>query len=295
MSVTDDLVIFTTADVKYELFVIPFIASCLEFNPGAFVEVGVANAARFRRQNEQAIKRLTNRYGTSFRVRDVPTHRKVPPNSLRFMYEPIEKRKYTYISDIDIFHLEEIAPLHTEKMQETGLPYSNMRRWGRDQLTGLHFTLTDAFYPLPQYPDDQSDRDEILLFQIVADKGLELPDPALDFRPVHGFHISLNRRPAGGSTGFKWEFKNRMINNYLFFTSSPFWRDIFPHLDKQYQNIFALMDFIIEERAPQKFKDVDRKWLKANVLLNETAPARTGNRKSKRFGKIRRLFGTGRS
>ena len=151
--------IYACGDHKYEDFAPLFIASCLWSNPEATVEIGVEDADRFADVHRQAMSRLTAAHGTgAFLVRSVawrtPQKRRILPNSVRFITEPVTPSEYVYISDIDIVTLEPgIAEQHIADMARTGLPYSNWVRTGRKRLTGLHFSRHDWQYPLPPLDD----------------------------------------------------------------------------------------------------------------------------------------------
>lgn len=119
-------------------------------------------------------------------------------NSYRFIVEPMIKREYVYIGDIDIMILENVFDKHSY-IFEKGLPYSNIVRVNSKKLTGLHFCRYDKQYPLPNINDliDSVFNDEDLLYAIMDRKGLIYP--ADEYRkiqrPVHGIHMSLNRMP----------------------------------------------------------------------------------------------------
>lgn len=88
--------------------------------------------------------------------------------------------EYVYIGDIDIIVLDStIVDQHLKLMAKTGLPYSNRARGGpRAQLSGLHFTRYDAYYPVPDVSDIDitQEVDEALLYKIVQRRGLPIQD-----------------------------------------------------------------------------------------------------------------------
>ncbi|MEM9263224.1 MAG: hypothetical protein AAGA22_06570 [Pseudomonadota bacterium] len=265
---TSELVIFTVADRRYEPFILPYIASCLTFNPTAFVEIGVEDAEAFRLSNQEAIDLLTNQFGDAFLIRNV-TFIKGAPGSARFMNETNVRRRYLYIGDIDIFVLEEIAPKHIDKMAETGLPYSNTIRQGKRRLTGLHFTETNALYPLDAFDGDVTHHDEVLLYERVLKKGLPLPNKDETFRPLHGFHLSLNRRPTC-AIGYSWSLNNWFfLDAFLKLTETDLWRTLFPMLDARYKTVFAVLDFILETKYPWEYEKLDRRWLLPKSLFDD--------------------------
>jgi len=262
---TKNLVIYTTANRPYEPFVLPYMASCLEFNPGAYVEVGVEDADRFRRENYEALELLHARYGASMDVTTADFSHGAP-HSARFLNESETQREFIYIGDIDIFILEEIAPKHIEIMKTINLPYSNILRKGRKALSGLHFSRTDAFYPLPEVDETIVNLDEAMLYQMVVKKGLQLPPEDFNERPLHGFHMSLNRRPYC-SQGYYWGLNGLLVKPYLNFTQTDFWQSFLLLLDVPYQALFTSMDFTLELRYREHYKEIDRRWLLASRLF----------------------------
>ena len=263
----ESLVVYTTANKAYEPFVLPYMAGFLESNPGVYVEVGVEDADVFRSENQQAFELLRSRYGPSM---DVTTadFSVGAPHSARFLNESQMKREFLYIGDIDIFILQEIMPQHLKIMKGLNLPYSNIIRKGRQALSGLHFTRTDAFYPIENIDGKIVNFDEAMLYQMILLKGHNLPPEDFQERPSHGFHMSLNRRPAG-TRNLDWTLYKIYVPHFLEFTQSEFFRNLFSYFAKPYQNIFALMDMVAEAKYPDKYSEYDRSWLNASLLFSD--------------------------
>jgi len=245
--------ILACADRKYEDFAPIFIAACLWSNPDATVEIGVENSDQFNRANLQAVSVLSSAYGRdAFLVRDAIWHhkngRKILPNSVRFLTEPMMPSEYVYISDIDIVTLQsDIANKHVAFMARTGLPYSNWLRTGHERLTGLHFCRRDWQYPLPPYEDLIATRinDEQLLYMLVRRK-LGFDPPIIEkFRPLHGIHMSPSRTPNGsvrnGRARPGWYIKPHREGWNRFRNTGSF-RDLEPHLSERIRTFVAQID-----------------------------------------------------
>ncbi len=264
---TQNLVIYTTANRPYEPFVLPYMASCLEFNPGAYVEVGVEDADRFRSENTEAFDLLYARYGASMDITNADFSHGAP-HSARFLNESETQREFLYIGDIDMFIIEEITPKHLMIMERFNLPYSNILRQGKKALSGLHFTRTNAFYPLEKMEGSIVNLDEAMLYQMVAKKGHDMPPEDFRHRPSHGYHVSLNRRPMC-THGLHWGMSPNYLPEYLDFTQSDFFQSLFSCFALAYQRVFTVMDMTLEARYPNAYKDQDRRWLNAHVFFKD--------------------------
>ena len=195
----NDIVFFTCANKAYEHFAPVYAASVLSHLDTARIELGLEDAEAFRRRSG-ALALLEEAFPGRVLVRDVPwtwEGRRIAPNSVRFMQEPVTRATWTYIGDIDIIFLDPLFfDRHLPFMARTGLPYSNSLRPGTNRLSGLHLVRSDAWYPLPGFDGLEPNHDEVLLHDICLRKGLPIQD-AEWFRPVHGIHVSPNREVAG--------------------------------------------------------------------------------------------------
>jgi len=191
-----DLVIFTAANICDEPFVLPYMASCAWFNPNAAMEIRVENRVRFHAENNEGLAVLERHFPGRCLVTQGEYFSRVP-NSVRFLQKPSLAAEYVYIGDVDILVLEEIVPRHLQNMADLRLPYSNIERpHGKGALSGLHFTARDTFYP--QASDGTVSRincDEYVLYDLIIARGLPMPDISHRVRPIHGYHLSLNRDP----------------------------------------------------------------------------------------------------
>ena len=127
----------------------------------------------------------------------LPDGRAIIPNTVRFLSSSRLKAEYVYIGDIDIIILDpQLLYKHLNNMKRTGLPYSNSVRPKTTQMSGLHFSKFNSYYPIPNVSDLDLSRmnDEMVLYEIIKRKRLKLQDRVW-YRPVHGIHISPNRSP----------------------------------------------------------------------------------------------------
>lgn len=243
------LTCFTVADHNYEPWVLPFAAATLWSNPDTHVEIALPNPRQFRKDNDTAAQML----GGRLLLRGADFGEVV--NSVRFLTEPRTRADYLYIADIDILTVEPILPARLEHMARTGLPYSNVLRPPRPnrrpQLTGLHLTEWDAWVPLTEPPPHaRTNLDEELLHDLVAARGLPLPDPADTYRPPHGFHLSLNcdprtpRQPWGGLRDEGY------AERYFELQRTPTWQELGPLFDVRFRRVLVVLETYLTARYP---------------------------------------------
>lgn len=247
-----ELTVFTVADRSYEPFVLPYIASVLHHNPDARIEIGLENPYSFRRNNSKAIPLLQEAYGSRLAFQQ-PDFSRCPANTVRFISTPHLKSDHVYIGDIDILVLEEIAPTHLAQMQRSGLPFNNIIRPGSERLSGLHFSRWDAYYPINIKPEYVLSHDEPTLYRMVKDRDIGMPDPADTFRPLHGFHLSLNTDPR--KVGWGGTRDPNLAASYASFRATQIWRDLEPLLDDRYRRILFVLDVFMAGRHPEIFAD----------------------------------------
>lgn len=117
----------------------------------------------------------------------------------RWILEPKEKTPYTYIGDIDIMICEDICPFHINKMKEEKTIIDNVLRNNKKQMSGLQFVSTNEYYGATKKSRSlKRNREAILdnenfLLNILKESKIKIPSH--DIRPIHGQHVSLNRRP----------------------------------------------------------------------------------------------------
>lgn len=231
----NELLVYTCCDSKYYMFIPLFCLSHLIYNENADIEIGVC-ATKLSDNTEKALNIIREAYPNNKIIIDYSAFknkvfcgRKIINNTARFLIEPQIKNEYTYITDIDIICCEAIMPMHIQDMIVNHSDYSNMVRKNTNRMTGLHFTKTSVYYPLPDISDiNIGNNDEMVLYDIVSRRNNI--DLLRNFRPVHGIHMSLNRPTVEGNSRIpgwgaeKWvggmekimqnEVFNR-INNYL--------------------------------------------------------------------------------
>ena len=247
---------FTVADKRYELFALPYAASVLAHNADARVEICLLDADEFERRNADALRLLAESHGDGRLLLRNMENVGVSPNSARFLETPKVLTEYTYIGDIDILVLEAVSDIHIERMGELGLPYSNQVRTGRRALSGLHFTRSDAYYPV--VPPDGFDPhgDEALLYALVTARGWAMPPKDVKRPGVHGYHMSPNRSPlspqAGSRSTVAWGLgrSKEHLAAYRALKQSDPWRELFPLLDVRYRLLLGLLDLGLAWRYP---------------------------------------------
>jgi hypothetical protein len=181
--------------------------------------------------------------------------RRIVPNSVRFLNEPVLPSQYIYISDIDIVTLQAgIADQHLADMERTGLPYSNWVRTGRRRLTGLHFSRKDWQFPLPAHDDLNVSEinDEELLYTLVERKLGFKPPEGDKFRPLHGIHMSPNRSPTGSVVNGRarpgWVIGPHR-QHWRQFRDTETFRDIELCLSERIRSYIAEIDQVVNQRS----------------------------------------------
>ena len=251
------LTVFTACNSKYEPFVLPYVLSVLYFNENTKVEISLERPKLFESENIEAIDILRGHLGNRFTFSRQPPL-EVSPNSLRFLTTPQQKTEYVYIGDIDIIILEEIMTPHIENMKQTGLPYSNIKRPNKNALTGLHFSKWDAYYPIAAiHNKNLINLDEQLLYELICDRGLQLPTEEHSFRPIHGYHLSLSRYPTG--PGIKWEDiqSEQNFRRYKKLKKSPIWLETAPLFHLNYRYLICTLEAVLCEVFPHLLFDFE--------------------------------------
>lgn len=213
-----DTLVYTICDEKYAKFVPLFIYSNL-FYDNVDIEVGIYTS----KQNLDYIDESVKMCKLLFPDREICIRYLHPNdcvkykftnllfvNSLRFVIEPLTKRDFVYISDVDIICCtENFTSFLKQDMNENNRQYSNICRdknAKHKHLSGLHFTKWDAYYPLDFKKIKFSDYgDECLLYDIVRMRN-EI-DYCTKYRPVFGPHVSPSRSPkkVGSIPGWGYE------------------------------------------------------------------------------------------
>lgn len=201
---TAELTFVVTANNNYNFFIEPFIAFCNESNPGCNIEIWTDKPKDFDYSNNNVkINLLPSNYHVA---------------TYRYILEPSIKTKYTYISDIDIMHTELVQPFHLLHMQQTSLPFSNIRRANKgrtNRMSGLHFIETEEWYSKTKAIREHispTGQDEEMLFQIVNSAyDISKVSQGLSNRPVQGIHCSVGGKPRKPYASVGWEITSQKI------------------------------------------------------------------------------------
>lgn len=239
---------FTSANRPYECFIAPYAASVLHHNPDAIIEFAVEDADRVKAEHAKSLAILRAHFPDRITIRSADFTRS-KPNTVRFITEPLTRCEYTYIGDIDVLVLDHITPMHLGNMDKLGLPYSNVLRTNGHALTGLHFTRTDAYYPikLPVGVDLRGD-DEDLLYKIVSPMGL--PPMSWGYRPVHGIHLSMNRRPVGKPGEPDWQLTEPLVQRFQKLRSTALWQELAPLFLPKFAMLLLLLQVACDSLYP---------------------------------------------
>ena len=219
-------------------------------NPGAMVEVVLTNPRSFEANNAKALDAIERHFGKCWHFQRWQPD-EMRSETKRFVTNPEKLREFVYITDIDIILLEDIATPHLAHMKKTGLPYSNVLRPGGISLSGLHFTKADAFYPVIPVKDlpltESLTADETTLCDMVKAKGLALPSPDDVFRPVPGYHLSLNRSPLGGDNQINWSGLDNpaFLASFDAMVQHPCWQEAYPFFDHKFRWLMAVLDPVL--------------------------------------------------
>lgn len=254
---TPETLFYGCGNLKYQDFVPLHAASILAHIPNAIVEIGIEDERAYNADHGEATEIVHSAFGRDrFLVRTVDwtvdcpirgKRKRIAPGSVRFVTTPRIRAEYVYIGDLDIIVLDrDIVRRHLDFMSQTGLPYSNRVR-RRPQLTGLHFTRYDAYYPIPDISniDITLEGDEALLYQIVQLRGL--PIQTQPGRPqMPGIHVSPNRPAVGerlpdGRRGPDWGIQ-KWPKEYKAFAGSALMQDLRPRFSSRIQDVLQKID-----------------------------------------------------
>jgi hypothetical protein len=216
--------ILTAALRSYDKYAIVFAASAMHSTRDTRIEIILSDKARFLAENKAALTILANYFGEErlclSQIPELLSKAKMPPHSVRFLFEPSVRTDYVYITDVDFIMLEQdFLELYLKDMDRTGFDFSNVVRHRTKRLTGLHFTKWDAYYPVDSafVPLAATHGDENLLYKIVESRAVV--DPKLSTFRVHpGLHISPNAQR---------DFRE-YIDAAVAFFNSPVWQEISP-------------------------------------------------------------------
>jgi len=144
--------------------------------------------------------------------------------------------------------LESITQCHVENMKTLGTFLSNRLR-GEVKLSGLQFVKTEEYYNHTRAARLRLDlpSDEQTLFQIVKQSGI---DPFIfkdNIRPVHGFHISLNRPPVAEAGQCSWKLNpQEFVDRYRKVIAEKQWQDIYKTLSPEFKRLTGMISNVID-------------------------------------------------
>ncbi len=235
-----DLNIFTCCNEKYVDFVPLFIISNL-FHNDCHVEIGIDNNCEI--DLSESLNILEILYPNQFLIRSVEFNKGYCPNIVRFLIEPIIKSKFVYISDIDIITLDsDIIDRHTSIMKDNNLPYSNIIRPNSNRLSGLHFTPYENYYPINDWDDLKNyvQHDEVFLYHLLAKRFPNLKNEC-NIRPVHGIHVSPNRKPISDKE-ISWNMHLSWRDKWYAFRQSKEFLILYDTFSERVKNILSIID-----------------------------------------------------
>lgn len=249
--------VYTLCNTPYEHFIPLFILSNVFFNNDVDIEIGVSKPI-LSENIEKTITIIKTAFPNnkikitynSFREIDKTFAKvndiKLRYGTLRWFVHPQINDDYVYISDIDIICLEPFTQWHIKQMNSWNGEYDNIVRHNNKQkMSGLHFSKYTAFYPINiKYVTNWETNDEIILKQLVSAK--TIINEKLTKRPVHGFHLSPNRKmldnngkPSWGLGKVEptWELDEKFKHSFSELVNSNIYKNIYPLLDEKMKNV----------------------------------------------------------
>ena len=277
-----ELNFFTTAISKYSVFTFPYIISCLLHNKNSCVELLVDHhSALTKQQREFLCTEFRGRWvvhGFSNKMSTWSSTAKLA--SIRWLSIPTIRAQFTYIGDVDILILENnIADIHNKHASFLNLPYSNIVRDRRTNLTGCHFVKTEQWYNkinnkycntvISSINSNQVfPLDEKLLYRMARDnfglpnrslitdfeKEKSAPYYNISFRPIHGIHCSPHRPGliSWGVTEHNFILFNALLQN-------PIWK----RAEKLFSPLYKLNYY---DKIPIAYKK-HKEWLKSRSKI----------------------------
>ena len=239
----DRILIYTCANDKYTHFIPLLILTYGLYNDNVDFEIGI-NLSKLPTNEEKAINYLRERFPNSkinikynfFSTNGsygIVNQQQCLLGTVRFLTEPEIKDKYTYICDIDIVCLvKNFYKYHIDNMNRLQLPYSNMVRSNSTRLTGMHFTESDSYYPIPNLDDiNLLKNDEEVLHDIVKKRGINI-NYETTYRPIFGVHFSFNRPTVEGDNNIPSWCAEEFKEEWRKLTETSEYQFIYPFFDK---------------------------------------------------------------
>ena len=238
-------------DKKYASFIVPFVYFSSLDNKDACYEFLLTE--KIDEAEQQSIEKLSELLGKEIKLREFDGS--VDALHLRFVEAPQSEAEYIYIGDIDILILEDILPFHINQMKKNSLCYDNVQRLNTPKyMSGLQLCTREYFKKTTaarkkHYKDKQFN--EQMLMDILKESKLKIVKPK-DFnasRPIHGIHISLNRKPFR-EKGMEFSCSKDYAQRFLETTQSEFYKEkIEPLLSEEFVKILEKVKPLIEKIA----------------------------------------------
>jgi hypothetical protein len=241
------------ATKSYTKFILPYAVSALITNKNSCVEIVVDNVKQFTPKVYQLLDYyFKGRYMISSIVPDL-LHNFTGP-TIRWLYVPKMKAKYTYIGDVDIVCIDkDIFIGHEKHMQYINKPYSNIIRYPTKQMTGLHFVNTVQYFTsryiqfITKLINQKTKSiDETLLYKIVrSTHGLPTQSRCVGagiflYRPVHGIHFSPHRlSPSLNIERKRFGASPRRIKGLNILRSTSVWKSFERVFDPGYASLIS--------------------------------------------------------
>lgn len=243
------LLILSYADKCYYKFVIPFIVFARHYNPGCKIEIVVDSVENFSAEYANQLGILYQESNDFVISQSTFNSSRLVANNIRFFHNPEIYAQYVYICDIDILIMDDILKLHLPHLAKYNTFYSNIVRKGSNppRMTGLHFIKFDCYYPVSNEEFDLSENDEVNLYKLMK---LKHPNEIVDninYRPVPGIHISLNRNPFGHAIGNKrigWEYQ-RYASEFMKFSRGTYYHNHIDLFDLSIKHILIIVEYAI--------------------------------------------------
>ena len=247
---TPSLCFMMACDKKYSSFIVPFVYFSSLFNKNAAYEFLIAG--ELDNGVAESIEKLKELLGVKITLRFFKDFSNA--ELLRFVEEPSEDYDYVYIGDIDIFILEDVLPFHIKRLPITGIVYDNViRPNNKNYLSGLQF-CTREYFKLTKKAREKYAKESNLkecnertLLKIVNESGLKsyLAKDTNEFtkaRPVHGVHVSLNRRPFAPKSPMSFTFGEYEDAFFSAMSTDMFKNKIYPLFTKFMKGIFSTVE-----------------------------------------------------
>lgn len=192
------LLVYTCANENYFPFAILYPLFVLQTNKDVAVEIVIENYKKFMADYGYLVDWYNKKYPDAVYFHPFEEKYKCRFGTTRFIIQPLWRGKYIYIGDVDIMITQEIAQQHINNIKKYNLDFSNIKRKGKNKLSGLHFIEYDKMYPIKIHRGLNLMKmwDEEVLYVMMKNKMYKIPDENIcTFRPILGMHFSYYSRP----------------------------------------------------------------------------------------------------